>query len=109
MYAIVKDGSHQYKVETGSVLWFEAKAGKKPGDRVEFPVLLLANGTDVAVGKPLVEGAKVIGEVVEQTRGEKIRVFKYRRRESYRRTRGHRQDYTVVRIVEIQPPATNPS
>jgi large subunit ribosomal protein L21 len=103
MYAIIQDGSHQYKVEKGQVIWFEAKDGKKAGDKIEFQVLLLRNDKEIKVGQPVVAGARVVGEVVEQTRGEKIRVFKYRKRESYRRTQGHRQNYTAIKILDILP------
>ncbi len=102
MYAIVEDGSHQYKVEKGTVLWFESKAEKKAGDKIEFPVLLVSDGNNVKVGQPVVSGARAMGEVVEQARGEKILVFKYRKREDYHRRRGHRQNYTVVKITDIQ-------
>jgi large subunit ribosomal protein L21 len=103
MYAIVQDGAHQYKVEKGTVLWFESKDDKKAGDKVEFPVLLVADGQNVKVGQPVVNGAKAVGEVVEQARGEKVRVFKYRKREDYHRRRGHRQNYTVIKITDILP------
>lgn len=103
MYAIVQDGSHQYKVEKGTVLWFESKDDKKAGDKVEFAVLLVADGQSVKVGQPVIAGAKAVGEVVEQARGEKVRVFKYRKREDYHRRRGHRQNYTVVKITDILP------
>jgi len=101
MYAIIADGSHQYRVEQGGVVWLQSKNGTEPGKKLEFEVLLLVDGDEVRIGTPHVAGAKVVGEVVEHARAEKIRVFKYRRRESYHRTRGHRQDHTAVKITEI--------
>lgn len=101
MYAVIRDGSDQYRVEKGHVLWFDLKSDKKPGDKVEFPVLLLADGDKIEIGKPEIADAKVVGEVVGHVKDDKVRVFKYRRREGYHRTRGHRQQYTEVRIVEI--------
>jgi large subunit ribosomal protein L21 len=101
MYAIIADGSHQYRVEQGKVVWFQSKNGAEPGKQIEFPVLLLVDGNEVRIGTPHVQGAKVVGEVVEHGRADKVRVFKYRRRENYHKTIGHRQDHTAVRITEI--------
>lgn len=101
MYAIIADGAHQYRVEQGNVVWFQSRNGAQPGTRVEFPVLLLVDGSNVRIGTPHVAGAKVVGEVVEHARAEKIRVFKYRRRENYHKTIGHRQNHTAVKITEI--------
>lgn len=101
MYAIIADGSHQYRVEPGNVVWFQSRNEAKPGTRIEFPVLLLVNGDEVRIGTPHVSGAKVVGEIVEHARADKVRVFKYRRRENYHKTIGHRQDHTAVKITEI--------
>ncbi len=72
------------------------------GERVEFPVLLLRDGEEVKVGSPFLEGVKVIGRIARQGRGEKILIFKYKRRKNYRRRQGHRQYYTWVQIEEIE-------
>ena len=102
MYAIIKTGGKQYRVEKGDVLRLERLEGKI-GSRVTLDeVLLVAGGDDVKVGSPRVEGASVEGTVVEQDRGAKIRVFKYKKRKHYRRTRGHRQHVTAVRIDAVR-------
>ena len=102
MYAIVKTGGKQYRVEAGQVVRFELLAGQR-GEKVTLEdVLLVSNEEGVIVGAPKVAGAKVLGTVVEQGRGDKIRVFKYKKRKHYRRTRGHRQAFTAVRIDALQ-------
>ncbi|BAF90092.1 50S ribosomal protein L21 [Azorhizobium caulinodans ORS 571] len=99
MFAVIKTGGKQYRVATNDVITVE-KLEAAAGESVTFPVLLLSGETTL-VGAPLVEGASVTAEVVEQTRGEKVIAFKKRRRQNSRRKRGHRQDLTVVRITEI--------
>ena len=79
------------------------------GDRVVFADVLMLGGETVTVGSPAVAGAKVTAEVVEQTRGDKVIAFKKRRRKNSRRKRGHRQDYTVVRITDILTDGREPS
>ena len=102
MYAVIKTGGKQYRVTAEDVLEIERLDGEA-GEKVEFgDVLMVGEGENVKVGKPHVEGAKVVGEVVEQKRGAKIIVFKKRRRKNSRRKKGHRQDLTKVRITEIQ-------
>ena len=102
MYAIVKTGGKQYRVEAGQVVRFELLAGQR-GEKVTLEdVLLVSNEEGFIVGAPKVAGAKVLGTVVEQGRGDKIRVFKYKKRKHYRRTRGHRQAFTAVRIDALQ-------
>ena len=104
MYAIVKTGGKQYRVEPGQTVVVE----KLPGDEgaaVEFDRVLLVSsgdGTDVKVGQPLVSGAKVKGTIVEHGLGDKLIVFKFRRRKNYVRRNGHRQDVTVVKVSEIK-------
>lgn len=100
MYAIIRDGSRQLKVEKGGTFAFDRKAGKT--GTIEFTeVLVLHDGDKVKVGAPLLQGAKVVGEVVKETVGKKIRVTKYKRREGYHKTRGHRQKHTLVKITDI--------
>jgi large subunit ribosomal protein L21 len=101
MYAVIKTGGKQYKVSEGEVLSFEKIEGEK-GDTVSFDEVLLVSGDgDVRVGTPFVEGAKVVGEIVSQTRGPKIVVFKMKRRKGYSKKTGHRQDLTSLKIREI--------
>ena len=100
MYAVISDGSRQYRVSQGHVIQVDYRAAE-PGSTVEFgTVLLVSDGDDLKIGRPTVEGVKVVGEVVEQT-STKVRVQKYRRRKNYKRLRGHRQPYTRVRIQSI--------
>ena len=102
MYAVIKSGGKQYRVEEGDTLRLE-KIEAATGDSLEFDqVLMVANGDDIRVGQPLVEGAKVRAEVLEQGRGEKIRIMKFRRRKNSRTQKGHRQWYTAVRITGIE-------
>ncbi len=101
MYAVIQTGGKQYRAEPGQTLWVEKLAGNA-GDKVSFDqVLLVANDGKVAVGKPTVAGAKVSGSIVEQGLGEKLVVFKFRRRTSYVRRNGHRQELTAVKIDSI--------
>jgi large subunit ribosomal protein L21 len=100
MYAIIRDGSRQLKVEKGQTIQLDLKAGAK--GPLEFKdVLVLHDGSKVRVGQPLVAGAKVTAEILKETKGEKLRVYKYRRREGYHKTIGHRQKYTLVKITDI--------
>lgn len=101
MYAIIESGGKQYRVEPGAVVALERIPGDV-GSQVELDrVLLVSDGTTVKVGQPTLSGAKVISEIVAQTRGEKIDVFKFKRRKKYRRKTGHRQELTKVRIAQI--------
>lgn len=101
MFAVIKTGGKQYKVAKDDVIVVEKLAGDA-GDVVAFEsVLMFGEGAEAKSGAPFVEGVCVAGEVVEQTRGDKILVFKKKRRQNYRRTNGHRQDLTVVRITDI--------
>ena len=105
MYAVIKTGGKQYRVEKDAVLQLEKLPGEA-GDSLTFDeVLLLGDGETTKVGSPTLEGAQVMAEVLEQTRGPKIVVFKKKRRKNYRRKNGHRQDLTVVRITDIQAEA----
>lgn len=101
MFAVIKTGGKQYKVAEGDVLEIELIAGDA-GSVVEFDQVLAVGGKDgLKVGTPLVSGAKVKAEVVGRTRGEKLIVFKKRRRQNSRRKNGHRQDYLAVKITGI--------
>jgi large subunit ribosomal protein L21 len=101
MYAVIKTGGKQYRVAADDVLTIERLEGEA-GAKIEFSnVLLVGSGDGVKVGAPTVDGAKVVGEVVAQTRGPKLIAFKKRRRKNSRRKRGHRQDLTKVRITDI--------
>lgn len=101
MYAIVESGGRQYRAEEGHSFSVE-KLPFEVGEQIELEnVLLLANGEDVKVGQPTVTGVSVKATVVEQYRGEKIFVWKYKPKKRYRRRQGHRQSYTRLRIDEI--------
>ena len=101
MYAVIETGGKQYRVEKGERLRVE-KLEAETGSQVSFPVLLVADGQNVKVGKPVVAGAKVTATVQGDEAGEKLLVFKYRRRKGYRRKTGHRQQYTAVVIQDIK-------
>jgi large subunit ribosomal protein L21 len=101
MYAVIKTGGKQYRVAADEVLTIEKVAGDA-GATVEFTeVLMVAGSAEPKFGKPVISGAKVIAEVVEQGRARKVIAFKKRRRKNSRRKRGHRQEQTTVRIKEI--------
>jgi len=109
MFAVIKTGGKQYKVAPEDVLRVEKLAGE-PGDIVELDAVLMLGGeSGTTLGTPLVAGATVAAEVVEQTRGDKIVVFKKQRRKYYRRRHGHRQEETVLRIAEILTDGKKPS
>ena len=101
MYAVIKTGGKQYRVQAGDLLVVEKLDGE-PGAEVAFgDVLLLGDGESVTVGAPLVDGAKVSATLIETRKGEKVKIFKKIRRQGYRRTRGHRQSETVLRVTAI--------
>ena len=103
MYAVIQTGGKQYRVEPGKTITVEKLVGEAGAQVVFDQVLLVSSGDggSVTVGKPLVAGAKVTAEIVEQTRGDKLVVFKFRRRKNYVRRNGHRQDVTVVKVAAI--------
>jgi large subunit ribosomal protein L21 len=107
MFAVIKTGGKQYSVAEDQTIRL-GKLVAKPGEIVTFPVMMLG-GDKPSFGKPTVSGALVAAEVVTHTRGETIIVFKKRRRKNSRRRRGHRQDFTVVRITEILTDGKQPS
>jgi large subunit ribosomal protein L21 len=100
MFAVFKTGGKQYRVAAEDVLKVDKVQGE-PGEIVEFGEVLAVGGDSVTVGAPTVAGATVAAEVLEQARGPKIIAFKKRRRKNSRRKRGHRQEFTLVRITEI--------
>ena len=101
MFAVIQTGGKQYKVAQNDVITVERLAGEA-GATIELgQVLAIGDGARLMVGSPLVPGAKVTAEVVEQTRGPKLIVFKKRRRQNSRRKNGHRQDLTVLKITGI--------
>ena len=101
MYAVIKTGGKQYRVKAGDMLVVERLDGKA-GAEVSFDqVLMLGEGADVTVGAPLVDGALVKATLVETRKGEKIKIFKKIRRQGYRRTRGHRQMESVLRVTSV--------
>jgi large subunit ribosomal protein L21 len=101
MYAVVNTGGKQYKVQKGETLRIEKIPGEV-GTQVTFDkVLMVADGENVRLGRPLLEKAAVLASIVEQDKAKKIIVFKYKRRKRYRRKQGHRQPYTAIRIDGI--------
>jgi large subunit ribosomal protein L21 len=107
MFAVIKTGGLQYRVAENQVVTVGKLAGD-PGDLVEVGEVLMLGGEEMVVGTPTVAGATVAGEVVRHARGPKVIAFKKRRRKNSRRKRGHRQDYTVVRITQILTDGNKP-
>ncbi len=102
MYAIIRTGGKQYRVKPGDVVRVERLAGEVGSTITLEDVLLVSGEGDARVGSPRLEGASVVGTVVAQDRDAKVRVFKYKKRKHYRRTRGHRQSFTAVRIDAVR-------
>ena len=101
MYAIIEACGKQYKVEKGSEVFFE-KIDKKEGEKVSFDkVVLISEGDKIQVGTPYITGAKVEGKVIASGKHKKITVYKYKPKKNYRRTQGHRQEYTKVQITSM--------
>ena len=101
MYAVIQTGGKQYRVKEGDIIKIE-KLGGEAGSTVTFDqVICLTDGAKVQFGKPTVSGAVVAGQVLDQTRGPKVIIFKKKRRHNYRRKNGHRQDLTLVKIFDI--------
>ena len=101
MFAVIKTGGKQYKVQKDDKLLVEKLEGNE-GDKVTLDeVLMVADGKTSKIGEPMLKGAKVEATVVAQTRGPKITVFKKKRRQNYRRKKGHRQDLTMIQITNI--------
>jgi len=101
-YAVIRSGGKQYRVQPGETIRLEKLTGE-PGAQCVFPdVLLTSSGGGVKVGKPLLDGCRVVGEIVRHEKAKKILVFKKKRRKNYRRRQGHRQQLTVVRVTGIE-------
>jgi len=109
MFAVIRTGGKQYRVAKNNVIAVE-RLDAEPGATVAFEEVLMVGAEDApSVGAPLVEGATVAGTVLEQTRGEKVVVFKKKRRQNYRRKKGHRQALTMVRITDILTGGAKPA
>ena len=101
MYAVFKTGGKQYRASEGDKLRVE-RLDAAVGDTIEFDqVLLVGDGADIQIGKPVVAGGKVAGKVLAQGRGRKVEVVKFKRRKNYKRQHGHRQHFTEVEITSI--------
>lgn len=103
MYAVIRTGGKQYRVAKNDVIKIERLPGE-PGQSIEFDDVLAIGGEQTIIGTPKVEGAKVMGLLLDRTRAPKIIVFKKKRRKNYRRKKGHRQNISVVRITDIVAP-----
>ena len=101
MYAVVRSGGKQYRVSPGGSVRVEKLSGEVGASITLGDVLMIGGEGDIKIGAPTVDGASVNGTIVAQGRGAKIRVFKMKRRKGYRRSQGHRQDYTEIRIEGI--------
>ena len=109
MYAIIETGGKQYRVAEGDVITVE-KLAVEDGTQVELDkVLLLRKDGDVKVGAPYIDGAKVLGEVVESGKGKKVIIFKYKAKKDYRKKQGHRQPYTMIKITSLSGKASKPA
>ena len=102
MYAIIRTGGKQYRVNPGDVVRVERLEGEVGSTVTLEDVLLVAGDGEARVGSPRLDGASVVGTVVGQDRDAKVRVFKYKKRKHFRRTRGHRQSFTAVRIDAVR-------
>ncbi len=101
MYAVIKTGGKQYRIQVGEKLKVEQLAAESGSDLVIDQVLMVADGENVSMGRPLVEGATVSATVLSQGRHDKVRIFKMRRRKHYQKHQGHRQNYTEIQITGI--------
>ena len=100
MYAVIKTGGKQYRVQQGDVIFIE-KLDVQAGETVTFDEVLLVSGDETTIGNPVVAGAKVEGKVLSQVKGQKIVVYKYKAKKNERKKQGHRQPYTKVEITAI--------
>jgi large subunit ribosomal protein L21 len=108
MFAVIKTGGKQYRVAADDVIRVD-KIKAEPGEIVQLEEVLLLGGDNISLGSPIIAGASVAAEVMEQGRGPKIIVFKKRRRKNSRRKRGHRQEFTLLRVTEILTDGAKPS
>jgi large subunit ribosomal protein L21 len=99
-HAVIRTGGKQYRVAAGDVVRVEKLDGNA-GDKIVFDEVLFLDGEAPKFGTPLVAGAKVSGEIVRQARGEKLVIFKFKKRKKYRRKNGHRQSFTAIKITEV--------
>jgi large subunit ribosomal protein L21 len=102
MYAVIKTGGKQYRVSAGEKLKVEQIPADIGSEIILGEVLMLADGEAITLGAPLVSGAAVTAKVLSQGRGDKVRIYKMRRRKHYRKSQGHRQNYTEIEIVGIK-------
>ena len=101
MFAVIKTGGKQYKLQAGDIFHVEKLAGEA-GSVIDFnEVLALGTGAGITIGTPLVKGASVAVQIVDQKKDDKVMIFKKKRRHNYRRKRGHRQEITVVKVLEV--------
>jgi large subunit ribosomal protein L21 len=101
MYAVVKTGGKEYRISQGDLIRVEKMEGKV-GDQVTMKdILMVSHEGQVQVGNPLLANAVITGEIVQQVRGKKVLIYKMKRRKNYRRTKGHRQTYTYIRVNDI--------
>jgi large subunit ribosomal protein L21 len=108
MFAVIRTGGKQYRVAAEDVIKVEKVKGD-PGEIVQFGEVLVVGGDDVTLGEPTIAGASVAAEVLEQGRGAKVIAFKKRRRKNSRRKRGHRQEFTLLRVTEILTDGAKPT
>ena len=108
MFAVIKTGGKQYRVAADDMLKVDKIKGE-PGEIVQFGEVLVVGGDSVQLGAPSVAGASVAAEVIEQSRGPKVIAFKKRRRKNSRRKRGHRQEFTLLRVTEILTDGAKPT
>ncbi|MBA3523600.1 MAG: 50S ribosomal protein L21 [Geodermatophilaceae bacterium] len=108
MYAVVKTGGRQYRVAVGDVLDIGRLPGER-GDSVTLPVVLVVDGADVTTDAEALAALPVLGEVVSQGRGPKIRILKYKNKTGYRKRQGHRQDLTRLKVTGIGSVAAKPA
>ncbi|MFO8060655.1 MAG: 50S ribosomal protein L21 [Bacillota bacterium] len=105
-YAVIETGGKQYRVSPGDTIRVE-KLDRGPDERVEFDrVLLVRSEGELTVGRPVIDGARVVADVVSEGKGDKVTVFKYKPKVNYRKLRGHRQQFSEVRIDSIDLPET---
>src|SRR3978361_1476480 len=109
MYAVIKTGGKQYRVVAGEKLKVEKLEGEIGSKVVIDQVLMLADGDNVTIGAPVIKGATVSATVIAQGRTDKVMIFKMRRRKHYRKTQGHRQDYTEIEIQSLGGKETKPA
>lgn len=102
MYAVVLTGGKQYRIEAGDTVLVETLTAEPGQEVVLDKVLLISDGDKVTIGRPMIEGASVKADVVKQTRGPKIIVFKKRSKKGYKKTQGHRQNLTALKIKSIE-------